>query len=119
MAWTPPERNFDGIQLADLRKVVDPKFNTVHDELSDCYYNGKPFRTFGILTKDKFDKLHSLIFHLRNIAFHQENLKLPVAKRIPEVEYNYIDASQTEKKSDIALQVKNELQAEGIVLVIA
>ena len=56
------ERNFDNIQFAELRKKVDEKFNDVHDELSECYYDKKPFRTYGILNKDTFDKLHGLIF---------------------------------------------------------
>jgi len=118
MAWTPPSRNFDNIQFETLRKTVDGKFNTVHDELSDCYYNGKPFRTFGILTKEKFDKLHGLIFVLRDIAFHQENFKSPPPKRIPEDEYNYVDIEKTIKKSDRALQIRDALAAEGIELVI-
>jgi len=121
MTWKAPDRNFGNIQFAELRKLVDGKFNQVHDELSECYYNEKPFRTFGILTKEKFDKLHGLIFALRNIVFHRENLKQLSAERIPESEYNEIrDASNTlvGKKTDLALNRINELKAEGIELVI-
>ena len=88
--WTPTNRNRDGIQFADLRKNVDARFDAVHDELSDCYYNRKPFRSMGILTKEQFDKLHGLIFHIRDVVFHRENLKLPVEEQVPEEKYNII-----------------------------
>jgi hypothetical protein len=84
------ERNWSGIQFEKLRKKIDPKFNNVHDELSDCYYNKKPFRTFGILTKDQFDKLHGLIFLKREVEFHQENLKQAPEDKINEDEYRFL-----------------------------
>jgi hypothetical protein len=68
-------RNFDGIQFEELRKKVDGRFNDVHDELSDCYYGGKPFRSYGVLAKDRFDRLHGLIWHLHEIALDGENAK--------------------------------------------
>lgn len=103
--WKPIERNFDGIQHEKLRKRIDKKFNGLHDELSDCYYNKKPFRTYGILTKKVFDKFHGLIFHLRDVEFHIENLKQPLEDRIPEEEYENIYNEKgilVEKKSDEA-----------------
>lgn len=69
------KRNFDGIQFEELRKVVDGKFNDVHDELSDCYYNRKPFREYGVLDKETFDGLHGLIWHLYDVALDDENTK--------------------------------------------
>lgn len=118
MDWKPPDRNFDNIQFADLRKTLDDKFNQVHDELSDCFYNGKPFRTYGILTKDQFDKLHGLIFLQRDVTFHEENMKSAVKDQIPEDEYNFIDDAKTVKKSDQAAVKINGLKAQGIELVI-
>lgn len=88
--WIPPDRNFDGIQFETLRKQIDPKFNDVHDELSAAFYNGKPFRTFGVLDKATFDKLHGLIFALRDVAFHQANIAQPVGNQINQDEYNNI-----------------------------
>lgn len=106
--FTPPQRNFDGIQYENLRKIVDQKFNNAHDELSDCYYNQKPFRAYGILTKEQFDKLHGLIFLLRDAAFHDENLKQKIKDRIP-IE-NYYD-------NTVLLKI-GELKAQGIELTI-
>lgn len=77
-----PDRNFSGIQYEKLRLVVDQKFNVVHDELSDCYYNGKPFRTFGVLDKVTFDKLHGLIFALREVALEAENNAATVEDKV-------------------------------------
>lgn len=113
------KRNWDNIQFEELRKVVDPGFNVIHDELSDCYYNEKPFRTYGILTKERFDKLHGLIFLKRDIVFHQENLKQLEVDRIPEKEYNEIwdDAGNViGKKSDQILIKIAALEAEGLIL---
>jgi len=112
-------RNFNGIQFSELRKKIDGKYNLVHDELSDCYYNKKPFGEYGILTKEVFDKLHGLIFLLRDVEFHQENLKQPESERIPEVKYNNIYDSSGNivgKKFDKTTQKINDLATEGIVL---
>lgn len=115
------ERNFEGVQFAELRKTVDAAFNAVHDELSDCYYNGKPFRTYGVLDKATFDKLHGLIFLKREVKFHEENLKLPAAEKIPESEYNEIrdkDGAVIGKANEKAAQDVATLKAEGIELTI-
>lgn len=34
----PRIRNFAGVQFEDVRRVVDPAYNTLHDQLEDCYY---------------------------------------------------------------------------------
>ena len=114
-------RNFDKIQFEELRKIVDTKFNVVHDELSDCFYNKKSFRDYGVLSKELFDKLHGLIFLKRDVEFHEENLKQPENKKISEEEYNEIKDSQGNlitKKNEESQQKINELKAEGIELVI-
>jgi len=118
MTWQPSERNFDNIQFESLRKQIDAKFNDIHDEISDCYYNKKPFRSYGILDKTTFDKLHGLIFLIRDIQFHQENLKQVTENRIPEEEYNFIDEAKTIRKTDLAAQTIQALKNEGIELVI-
>lgn len=87
MVWNTAERNMDGVEHEQVRKLMDTKFNAVHDELSDCYYNGKPFRTYGILDKATFDKLHGMIFDLRNVEFDKVNKSLPVEQHIPEEKY--------------------------------
>jgi len=113
------ERNFEGIQFEKLRKVIDHKYNAVHDELSDCYYNKKPFRTYGILTKEQFDKLHGLIFLEREVDFHEENLKQPAKDKIPEAEYNDDidrDGKVIGKKNEQAAARIAALKAEGIEL---
>ena len=65
--YLPPERNMENIEYADIRADLDGKYNDVHDELSAAYYDKKPFRTYGILDKDTFDKLHGLIFAKRDV----------------------------------------------------
>jgi len=39
MVFKKITRNFDGVEFESLRKVVDEKFNVLHDELSVCYYD--------------------------------------------------------------------------------
>ena len=68
-------RNFDNVQFSDLRKKVDGEFNDLHDELSECYYDKKPFRDYGILDKETFDKLHGLVFMKRDVRLNDENEK--------------------------------------------
>lgn len=118
------DRNFDNIQHADLRQIVDHKFNEVHDELSDCYYNKKPFswkgKDYGVLDKETFDKLHGLIFDLREVSFHEENKKQPKEKQIPEEQYNPSEEKDGKQKTRIE-NVKDKvasLKSEGLELTI-
>lgn len=111
--------NFEGVQWGELRKLTDPEFNDLHKELSDCYYGKTPFRTYGILNKEQFDKLHGLIFWKLEIAFHQANLAQPAEDRIPEKEYNEIfdkDGVVIGKKTDQTLIKIAALEAEGFEL---
>ncbi len=113
------KRNFDRIQFSELRKIVDEKFNSVHDELSDCYYNNKSFRTYGILDKETFDKLHGLIFKMRDVEFHTENLKLAEKDKISEEKYNNIidkEGKVIGKKNEEAALKVSALNAEGFQL---
>ncbi|MDD4110221.1 MAG: hypothetical protein PHS54_01560 [Clostridia bacterium] len=65
-------RNFDNILNQELREEIDPKYNNIHDELSDCYYKKKEFRKYGILDKQTFDKLHGLIFNMRDMEYNEK-----------------------------------------------
>jgi hypothetical protein len=115
--WKPPTRNFEGVQFENLRKTLDARFNAVHDELSACYYGGKPFRNYGILTKEQFDKLHGLIFDLRDVAFDEENQKLPEDQKISEDKYNDVKdeaGNIVGKKTAEAKQRIARLKNEGL-----
>lgn len=117
MKYFNETRNFEKIQFEELRKQIDGKYNAIHDELSDCYYNKKPFRNYGVLTKEQFDKLHSLIFQKREVEFHSENLKRP--EKYDEAKYNDIkdkDGNVIGKKVDKAQEKIQELKNEGIEL---
>ena len=117
--YVPPQRNYRGVKHEDLRKVVDPKFNKLHDELTECYYEGMPFGNYGILDKETFDKLHGLIFLHRDVEFHTENMKLSSDKRVPEEEYNLIrdrDGNVIGKKHSEALKKISELSKQGVEL---
>lgn len=115
------ERNFKGVQFEAIRKVMDGKFNAVHDELTECYKAGTTFRTFGVLDKDKFDKLHGLIFHLRDIAFHEANQALPLAQRVPGSKHNEIRDINGNVVGTVvarAATLIQKLKAEGLELTI-
>jgi len=119
MDYIPPIRNFENIQFGEFRKTFDIKYNNVHDELTDCYYNKKPYKTYGILNKKTFDKLHALIFLQRDVDFHQENLKQLSKDRIPEEQYNDIkdiDGNVIGKKDQEALSKISTLKTDGIEL---
>ena len=119
MAYKKPIRNFDGIQFEELRKELDHKYNAVHDELSDAYYNQRPFREYGILSKDAFDELHGLIFLMRDVEFHEANLAKAEGGRIPESEYN-LDAGSNGiasiTKAERAKIAIAQLKERGITL---
>lgn len=121
MTYLPPQRNFDNVQFEKLRKKIDTKFNDIHDELSDCYYGKKPFQSYGILTKEQFDKLHGLIFLKRDVEFHKENLKQSAKDKIPEEKYNDINDSDGNiigKKDEQAEEEIIKLKNEGLELII-
>lgn len=70
-----PQRNYDNIEHESVRRVADVEYNDLHDELSECYYEGKPFRDYGVLTKEQFDALHGLCFHHHAVAMWEEHAK--------------------------------------------
>jgi len=128
--WRPPERNWDGIDHEHVRRAVDPRFNELHDALSDAYYNywskglSKPFHGYDVQatpeqSKALFDQLHGLIFHLRDIAFHRHNMSLPPQYRIPLGEYDAVrgaDGTLIDSTVNIAKRAVKDLLAAGIDL---
>lgn len=121
--WIAPKRNWKGIQFEKLRRKVDPQFNEVHDVLSKAYYEKTEFiwkgKNWGVLSKELFDKLHGLIFHLRGVNFHQENLKQAKEDQIPEDKYNNDydkEGKLIGKKIDKTLAIIQTLKDEGIEL---
>ncbi|RLG73164.1 MAG: hypothetical protein DRO23_09415 [Thermoprotei archaeon] len=81
------ERNTDSIKFEKIRKNIDKKYEDLHDELSDAYYNywregaSKEWQGHDVQptleeSKVLFDKLHGLIFLVRDIEFDEENSKL-------------------------------------------
>lgn len=109
-------RNFSGIQFEELRREIDDRYNEVHDELSDAYYGGKPFREYGVLSKETFDKLHALIFWMRDVEFDERNQTKHLDKRVPMEKYDLNPDGR--RKSEIAKAKIEQLAAEGIKLII-
>jgi len=99
------ERNTAGIQHETIRKKIDKKYNDVHDELSKCYYEKKPFRDYGILDKETFDKLHGLIFLKRDLEFVAVHTKEKVKN--PNLEDHNINVEEISKQiSDLKLDIE-------------
>ncbi|MCK9320235.1 hypothetical protein [Methanoculleus sp.] len=88
------ERNFKNIENQSIREKIDPKYNEIHDELSDSFYKHIRFRQFGVLDKLTFDKLHGLIFLMRDVEYYKKLGK---------------------EHSSISDKIK-ELEKEGIIL---
>lgn len=142
MAYKPAVRNYDNIQFADLRRVVDPQYGEFHDQLTAAYKDGGTFKhiwlkqwdypmeiDFGALkatnsteAKALFDELHALQDWKRQEKFHNENMKLSGTEHIPEEKYNIIrdiDGNIIGKKSDEILTKVNALKAnKGLELVV-
>jgi hypothetical protein len=85
--WVPAVRNYNGIQYQNLRVDVDPRFNELHDELSDAYYNywkwgeSKDFQGYDVQptieeSKEQFDALHGLIHDLHMLNMYARNESL-------------------------------------------
>ena len=121
MSYIPIQRNFNNIQFAKLRKKVDPKFDEIHDELSDCYYNQKFFRDYGLLDKESFDRLHGLIFMMRIVKFHKQNMEQTSIEKIDENKYRYNKDNQGNILSDKIQRAKDkiiDLKIKGFELTI-
>jgi len=134
MVYKPAKRNWERIEFAELRKKVDVKFNEAHDELSRIYYDHWKKGDYSVdfqgykpkegdspeKAKQLFDKLHGLIFLLRDVALDTENKKSP--KRNQELYdlYNKPEISAGGENPKTRLQETKEkiakLKAEGIEL---
>lgn len=132
--WKPPERNLEKVQHEYLRKQIDHKFNKLHDELSDAYYNGKRFKNgtvdidFATLkqtdpteAKRLFDEIHATIHWSYDLEFYNENQKRASKDKIPEDKYNEVKdfgGNLLFKKSEVAAAKIAEVESKGIKLVV-
>ena len=93
------DRNYKGVVFETYRKNVDAKFNTLHDELEDCYYQNwkagksKAFQGYDVqptkeASKELFENLHGLIWHEHTLAMKAEHDKAAV--KYPKFEARYI-----------------------------
>lgn len=77
------------VQFAIIRNDLDPKFKAAHDKLATAFYGQKEYGEYGILDKETFQKLHSLLWQKYVVAFHETNMALEAKGRIPEDKYRY------------------------------
>jgi len=133
MAYKPPVRNFDRVQFEEIRRSLDKRFNDAHDGLTAAYYdhwrNGRsrPWQGYDVQptndeSKALFDKLHGLIFLLRDVAFHDANMSLPEAERYSEDAYRYDRDEQGQITRDRLQESQDSierLRVEGIEVTIA
>lgn len=121
------ERNFDGVQHAELRKKIDWKYNQAHDALSKAYYEETEFvwngKNYGVLDQDTFNKMQAKIWAEYEVLFHEENKKQKAKDQIPEEEYNDICTekdggsgvcTKIEKNRDKAKEKIIDLEKQGI-----
>lgn len=82
------KRNFQGIQHANVRILVDPFFCKLADQLDNAFYNNwnlgnsKPWQGYDVLatpdlSKQQFDTLTGAIWHLHTLAKVAVNSILP------------------------------------------
>lgn len=94
----PRTLQLDGVEFAELRKVVDQKFADLHDSLEEAYYGQRdssgrftpgtgwkdgvsvPWNGFDkgntpAASKEIFDRLHGQLFHEHHLALIDENTK--------------------------------------------
>jgi len=102
MPYTPTVRNFDFIDKEALRREVDPYFNDLHDVLTAAYYDnwrngfacswqGYDVKTNPTESKVQFDKLHGLIFVMRDKALYELNQEDPTPLSDEEMGIDYAD----------------------------
>lgn len=126
------QRNLNKVQVERLRKVIDPSFNMLHDQLETAYYQfwklgkSKPFYGYDKLTnlsesKLQFDQLHGYLWHLYSIALHRYNKQLAPEDQYPESKYNIFQRDNVgniiKTKEQEALEQLKLLPVNGIELV--
>lgn len=144
MAYQPATRNRAEIQFASLRETFDPKWEAVHDALSEAYYdfwrhgqshpvtigalildivNGVPqitrngnTRTFpNVTVAEAWARLQELLTKYYELKFHQANLALPPGRRIPVAEYD-TDSDDGQSRAAKAQQRIDQLALLGFEL---
>lgn len=125
------ERNYKNIRFEDIRRVIDPKYNKLADDLSEAYYNfwkkglSHPWMGYDVLdspqkSKEQFDKLHGLIWLWYDVEFNDYNLSLPPEQRIPLDQYEEKRDPLTGKllynRSEHSLKLIKQMAKEGYVL---
>jgi hypothetical protein len=140
VSWKAPVRNYDGIQFSELRKKVEGKYNAFHDALSAHYYNERNTKIedrtkfiyddldYGILDKEKFDKLHGAIFELCHLALCAENDKAvsDIASKgtsiVEPVDTErldpYVDDGKMVRRSDESTLNINLLKGDGLEIIL-
>lgn len=84
MSYHRPIRNYENVEHEKLRKLIAPKYDLLHDDLSEAYYDywkqGKPkdFQGYDVKSKHKdnlnqYNKLHSLIHAKFEKEMYDEN----------------------------------------------
>jgi hypothetical protein len=127
-------RNFDNIALERVRKLVDPAFCKLHDELEECYYknwklgNSKPFFQFDVKktpeeSKLLFDQIHANLWQLHTLAKVTANSTLDAKDQYSSEKIDPTVSDTGDKESDVAreylskttidmLPIKTALQQE-------
>ena len=125
--------DLDGVQFEKYRKVVDPTYTTLHDSLTDAYYNywakgvKKAWQKYNSLvtTKDskiQFDKLHALIWAEHLVALKAEDdtalikedrFKETMVDKKLDKDNNPVDSSY-----DRAVEQKTVLNIEGYTIAV-
>lgn len=113
--------NLDGVQFDRIRKVIDPKFRALADELDVAYYShwkhglsydfyGRDPITSGADPKVVFDRLSALIWNKHEEALLAANAGL--AEPYPEDKINPIE-TDGRRKSEIIAENISALEAIG------
>jgi len=87
-------RDYSKAQDGAIRAMVDPTFTDLHDALTEAYYQhwrhgrSSPWQGYDVQatpaeSKALFDRLHGVIFHLREVALADADQAQPVRDRIP------------------------------------
>lgn len=117
MAWVDTKnRNLDNVSEARLRQVIDLAFCEFHDSLEEAYYKnwklGLSKDWFGYdkkatiqQSKDQFDLLHGMLWHLYAVCKSKYNKSLPINDRYDETKFN---VAVTDESGNIILTKEAE-----------
>jgi hypothetical protein len=100
--------NLDNIQHEKLRKKIDVPFSEAHAKLhADLKAE--------IITREKHDRLHNILWKVYDVQFEEENKKQPSEDIIPEEDYNIKDGEKKADKAARLLAVESPTDIEEIV----